>query len=204
MVGEHVQRRIGCGQHLNAETFVEGARQELRRGEFLRDGVVEVFGGAFAEAFGQAEKFLKGVVEPEARGGAAEEVVMAREDAPDLARLFDLVLANLQLLQGDALAVEHAEDIVVGLDEKFDRIGEGLVAREPGCLGVAMRADDGQRTDALIETARNGPRAVVCRKEPVLVKKSHLEVLPSACDRQRTSIVHPHRGVKCRNGAGGQ
>ena len=69
---------------------------------------------------------------------------MLGEDAPDLARVLDLRLADFQIVHGDALAVEHAEDVVVGLDEQRGGIRERLVVGKPGRLGVPVRADDGQ------------------------------------------------------------
>ena len=73
-----------------------------------------------AETVLQAKLFLKGVVEPQSGRGAAEEVVVLREDAPYLARVGRLpaiVLRNPKRLQRNSLRVEHPEDIVIGSDE---------------------------------------------------------------------------------------
>ena len=45
VVGEWVERAVGCGEDLNFETLVEGARQKLRRGQFFADGVIVKVGG---------------------------------------------------------------------------------------------------------------------------------------------------------------
>ena len=108
------------------------------------DGVVIEVGRLLRQPLLKAEQVLEGVVEPEARRGAAKQVVIAGEDAPDLARVFDLLLTDFEVVQRDALAVQHAEDIVVWLDEQGRRVGEWLVGGEPGCLGMSVGADDGQ------------------------------------------------------------
>ncbi len=110
--------------------------------------------------------FREGVVEPEAGGGSAEEVVVAGEDAPDLARVGGLLAVELRDAEGferDALRVEHAEDVVVGLDEEGGGVGEGLVFGEPARVGVAVRGDDGQVADGVVELSAMGRAA--CRRE---------------------------------------
>ena len=84
VIAQRIERRIGGGEHFKSETLVECARQELGRRELCGDGVVVVVGRLRGEALGQAEELLKGVVEPHARRGSAEEVVMLGEDAPDV------------------------------------------------------------------------------------------------------------------------
>ena len=100
------------------------------------DDVVVLVGSCLrTEALVEAELGFEGVVEPEAGGGAAEEVVVAGEDAPDFARgrrcRWPSTLGMPRDFEGDALRVEHAEDVVVGLDEEGGGIGEGLVVGEP-------------------------------------------------------------------------
>ena len=94
----------------------------------------------------QAEEFLERIVEPQARGRAAKQVIVAGEDAPHLARILDPRMADLQLLERNSLAVQHAEDVVIGLHEQRHRVGKRLVARKPSGLRVAVRAHDGQRS----------------------------------------------------------
>ena len=76
---------------------------------------------------------------------------MTGEDAPDLPRILRLRPSNLQFLERDSLAVEHSENVVVGLHEKFCRIGEGLVFRKPCRIGMPMRTDNWQASHLLIE-----------------------------------------------------
>ena len=113
----------------------------------LRDDVVVLVGVSGLEALGEAELIFEGVVEPEPGGGSAEEVVVPGEYAPDLAGVgafFAVDLGDAEGLEGDALRVEHAEDVVVGLDEERGGIGEGLVEGEPARVGVAVGREDGQ------------------------------------------------------------
>ena len=51
------------------------------------DRVVVRVGVVLAQSLLQAELLLKGVVQPQARRSSAKQVVVARKDAPDLARI---------------------------------------------------------------------------------------------------------------------
>ena len=86
MIGERVRGRVGGGEDFKIEPLEEGAGQELGCLQLFVDGVVVEIGGLLGEAFLEAEQLLEGIVEPEARRGAAEEVVVFGEDVPDLAR----------------------------------------------------------------------------------------------------------------------
>jgi len=44
---------------------------------------------------------------------------------------------------------------MVGMEQQFRRIAEGRVAREPGRIGMPVRADDRQVGYLLIESARD-------------------------------------------------
>jgi hypothetical protein len=61
-------------------------------------------------------------------------------------------------IQRNALRVEHAKDIVVGNDEQLSRRPECrvFVGQQPG-IDVAVRGDNWQWRDALIELTRNAP-----------------------------------------------
>src|SRR3546814_15598169 len=70
-----------------------------------------------------------------------------------------------QLLQRNALAVEHAEDVMIGDDQQACRIAEGGVVGEPGGIGMAVRRDDRQMLDLRIQPPRDRPRGRVGRSE---------------------------------------
>ena len=67
-------------------------------------------------------------VEPHARRRAAEQVIVSREHAPDLARVAlggaAIDARDAEFLERDALAVEHAEHVVIGREQQAGRIGE--------------------------------------------------------------------------------
>ena len=140
------------------------------------DDVVVLVGVFRAEAPGEAELVFEGVVEPEAGGGSAEEVVVPGEDAPDLAGVgafFAVDLGDAEGFEGDSLRVEHAEDVVVGLDEELGGIGKWLVEREPGGVGVAVRRDDGQVAYGFVESCGDGACLSVRGKQPVVIQNLH-------------------------------
>ncbi len=178
MVGKRVERGVRRRQHLDAKALIQRPRQKLRRLQFRFDGFVVRIRRRRRESFGQAEQLLKCIVQPQARGGSAEEMIVAGEDAPHLARILNLLVADLQFFKRDSLAVQHAKDVVIRLNEQRHRVGERLVAREPCGLRMAMRAHDGQGPDARIQPSRNRPCAFFRRKQPVFMKQRHSD-LPS-------------------------
>jgi hypothetical protein len=89
----------------------------------------------------KAEEFLEGIVEPKARGRAAKQMIVRREEPPHSERLLRIG-ALAQRLHRDALAVQHPQHIVVWQEEKRGRIREARVRREPASVRVSMRAQD--------------------------------------------------------------
>ena len=85
MVGERVQRRVGCGEHFDVEPLEERAGAELGRLRACRRSCRSSGRRFPREPLLEAEHSLEGVVEPEARGRAAKEVVVLGEDPPDFA-----------------------------------------------------------------------------------------------------------------------
>ena len=109
-------------------------------------------GGLFRKPLIQTKEFLESVIKPYARGRSAKQIVVAGKDAPHLARVFQLRLADFEVIEGDALAVKHTEYIMIGLHKEFSGVREGLVLRKPGCLRMPVRADDRQSANVLIKS----------------------------------------------------
>lgn len=103
---------------------------------------------------------------------------MLGEDAPDSARVFDDGLTDAEIVHGDALAIEHAEDVVIGLDEEGGGIGEGLIFCEPRSLGVPVRADERQLCNVRVKGASDFPRGRVGGKEAVFVDEHGCDSTP--------------------------
>ena len=97
---------------------------------------------------------------------------MVGEDAPDFAGVFELGRSDLEILKRDAPAVKHAENVVVGPDEKLGGIGKRLVVGEPRRAGVPVRAEDGQVADCGKEPPGDGTSVRVSGKKPVFMKQS--------------------------------
>src|SRR3546814_17019732 len=76
-------------------------------------------------------------------------------------------VCSSDLLQRNALAVEHAEDVMIGDDQQACRIAEGGVVGEPGGIGMAVRRDDRQMLDLRIQPPRDRPRGRVGREQAV-------------------------------------
>lgn len=56
---------------------------------------------------------------------------------------------------------------MIGMEQQLRRIAEGRIAREPGRIGMPVRADDRQARHLLVESARDIALRRVGRKEAV-------------------------------------
>ena len=199
MPAQVVERALGGGDHLDVEALEEGARPVFRTGERLRDGVVGEVRGLGGQAPLEAEEGREGVVEPGPGRGAAEEMVVLREEAPDPTPVGlngpAVTPAHAEVLESHALAVQHPEDVVVRHDEEPGRIGKGLVLRVPARVGMPVRRDDGEVAHLVVEPQRHPSSDGIRGKEPVLVDEhghtlrrwlraspgqTSMEVLPAA------------------------
>src|SRR6185437_3891124 len=144
---ERVDGSVRCCQYLDPEAVEERTGTELRRAQGLIDGLVELISVLCAQSLLQTEELLESVVEPQSRRSSAEEEIVLCEDPPDLARiglLPSVRLRNSERLHADSLRIQHAEDVVIRLDEERRRIRKRLVVCKPLRIRMSMRADDRQ------------------------------------------------------------
>jgi hypothetical protein len=193
VVREVVAGGVGGGEHLEAEALEQGAGAEVGAGEPLGDLVVHALGGGGGELHAHAEQLVQHVVQPGARGRAAEEVVVGGEPPPRRARVAldgraaaaaaGVAVAgraggparrHAEGLHGDALRVEHPEDVVVGREEQRGGLGERRVVGQQGGGDVPVRRDDRQRARLLVEPARQAPHRRVRVEEAVRVQHEGL------------------------------
>ena len=97
---------------------------------------------------------------------------------------------DLELFKGDALAVKHAEDVVIGLHKQLDWVRERLIAGKPSSLGVAVGAHDGLMPDAFIQSPRDGARLIISREKPVVMEKRHFVPLSGQGCIHHFTIMH--------------
>jgi hypothetical protein len=95
---------------------------------------------------------------------------MSGKNAPDIARVPNLLTPYLQILKRNTLAVKHSINIVVGLNKQPRRIGEWEIVGKPACLGMTVWTDDGKRTDGCVESSGDGAGVRVGREKPVIMK----------------------------------
>jgi hypothetical protein len=136
---------IGGAQDLDVESFEEGAGAVLGAGETLFQVVVDLPGAPGGRLLRYAEDVYELIGEPEARGGAAEEVEVLTEALPDtpVVRLDGGAVEGryAEVLHRDAPAVEHPEDVVIGDDEEVGWRAQGRVpVRKEGGWDVPVRA----------------------------------------------------------------
>ena len=181
MPAQVVERALGRGDDLDVEPLEQRARPELGPRQAVGDVVVVGVGGLGRQAVVEAEDRLEGMVEPEPRRRAAQQVVVLGEAAPDRAAVglgrAAVGARHAEVGERHALRAEHAEDVVVGDDEELRRIGERQVLGVPARVGVAVRADDRQVAHLGVERARKAPHRGIGRKQPVRIQKSAMRAL---------------------------
>ena len=145
---EIVERAFGRADRLDVEALEQGAGAQLRFFQLGGDLVVDPVGVLGGQPLVDAEDRRGRVLEPQPRRRAAEEVPVAGEELPDLARVgldrSAVFARDAELLEPHALRIKHAEDVVIWLDEKRRGIGKGIVLGIPARVGVAVRGDDRQ------------------------------------------------------------
>ncbi len=135
MMIERVGGGVGRRQDLDVEPLEQRARPERVLAETIRDHVVQPVGVRRRQAFLDPEQRRERTLEPEPGRGAAEQGPVRGERAPDDATVrldrSAVPTRHAETLERNALAVEHAEDVMIGHDEEPSGIGEVLVPREP-------------------------------------------------------------------------
>jgi hypothetical protein len=92
---------------------------------------------------------------------------------------------HAEAFQRNALAEQHAEDIVVRDDQQARRIGERLVEGIPARIGVAVRTDDRQVLYGGVECAGDRTHARLGREQQIGVDQcihTGRAAPPSACN----------------------
>ena len=178
MLRQRIDRGFRRGQRLDVETFEQCARPECGLLQLAGDQVVEAIGIARIQPLLDAEQRRKAVLHPQPGRRAAEQVPVARQQAPDRARIAlgraAVGTRHAQRLERHALAVEHPEDVVVRDHEQGRRIAERLVAGEPGRIAMTVRADDRQRCHLAIQAPGDRPRILLRREQDVGMRHDSL------------------------------
>ena len=175
---EVVERRLGGRQRLDVESLEQRTWTKVGFLQPLGYAIVGRIGVLGRQRNRRVEDARQHPVEPHARRRAAEQVIVRREQAPDLARIPLGVAAvdarDAEVLELDALAVEHAKYVVVGRQQQARGIGEVAVVRKPFRVGVTMRADDRQVFDELVEVPCNRSRGRIGREKPIGIEFVHI------------------------------
>ncbi len=98
---------------------------------------------------------------------------------------------NAELLERNALRIEHPEQVVIGSQQQLGRVAERFVAGEPRRIGVTVRADDRQAGDGAIEFARDCAGGGIRGKQPVgmQIQRSRHGDLPKASGWAERSTI---------------
>ena len=122
---------------------------------------------------GETEDLRKRVVQPQPGRRATEQVVMFSETPPD----FPVVgfhppatVIDAELSEADSLAVQHPEQVVIGLYQQFCRVRERLVPGKPGDIRVTVGADDRQVGRFRVKTPGYGTHRGLNREQAIGVQ----------------------------------
>lgn len=165
-----VLRPLGGGQEADVEPVEQRPRLERVGRELFVDRVVIMIRSARIERHVEAEHLAEHMAQPHRRGRAAEEVGMFGERPPCRARIgrrHPGLARHAQVVERHTLRIEHAVDVVIRREQQFGRVRPVGVGREPGRIGMPVRADDRQPGHFGIERTRDAPRAIFRRKQPV-------------------------------------
>ena len=153
---KRVERTFGRRNHLDPEAVEQGARAEGVGRQRCGDTVVIEVRRRRFELHLDPERFGKYPVHPHPRRGAAEEMVILREQAPACPRV-GIGVADAERVERDALRIEHPEHIMIGMEQQLGCVAERRIVRKPAGVGMAVRADDGQVRDFPVKPPRDAP-----------------------------------------------
>jgi len=173
---ERVRGPVRGAQDLDIEPLEQRAGSVLGGGQLGGQLVVGGLGVVAVQLLLDAEDLVELVRQPYAAGRAAEEVEVLGEGLPDLAMIrldrTPISPRDAQRLQGHALGVEHAENIMVGDDEQVRGRAEGRVlVGQQRRIDVAVRRYDWQSGDTVIELACHAALSWVCCEETIRRQK---------------------------------
>ena len=97
-------------------------------------------------------------------------MVVVSEDTEGISRV-DIGTAavgagHTQRVIGHALAGQHAQNVMIGRDQKVGGVRKGRIIGEPRRFAMAVRADQWRAGDAFIKRLRLGADGRFRRKEP--------------------------------------
>ena len=177
-----IERAFGGRDDFDVESFKKRSGAEVVVPKTRADMIIVGVGGVGSECLGKPEYLLERMVEPKPRRRSSEEIVVFREQAPDLPAVFlggsAICTRHPQGLKRHALRMKHAEHVVIGRDEEIGRVWKMGILREPTRVRVTMGRNDRRGFDGFIERARNVACSCLCWKQPVGVKERHGQRLP--------------------------
>ena len=115
MVLERVERAFGRCEDFYPVAIEQRSGAELGSLQLLGDGIEIKVGGACIEPHIEPECLGKDPVEPCSRGGGTEQVIILRE-YPPRGTWIRVTSGNTQILENDSLRIEHAEDVMIGVE----------------------------------------------------------------------------------------
>ncbi len=147
---ERIVGTLGSREELNTEALEQGAGSERVAGEPFANTVEIEVARRFIQRDVEAQDLGEDMVEPQLRRCTTEQVIVAGKGAPRLARVGvgrAVARRYAELSEVDALAIEHAEQIMVGRKQQAGRIAPRRIGSEPARIGMAVRRDDRQPGD---------------------------------------------------------
>jgi len=101
---------------------------------------------------------------------------MAGKNPPDLSCILQFRLADLEIFQRYSLAVQHAINVVVGLNQKLCRVRKRLIFRKPRRLRVSVRTHKGKSSHMFVECSGDPSCIWLCWEKAVWVDQHDLSL----------------------------
>ncbi len=171
---ERVGRVVRRAERLDSGPLEEDARPELRAGELRRQLVVHGPGVVARERLVDPEHLVELMGQPQAGRCRPEEEKVVGKELPG-ATVVGLGRGvgrtpvsdrNPECLERDPLRVEHPQDVMVRDNEQIRGCPEGRVrVGKESRVDVAVRADDREAGDAVVELAGDQPLGGIWREK---------------------------------------
>ncbi len=200
MEGERIAGCISRAEHLDIEALEKVSRLESLQLQLRRNLIVNHRRGVAAQFLLHPEDLDKLLFEPRATGRSSEEMEIVGKDLPYLSVIpFDdpaILSRNPNVLQGNALGIEHPEDVMVGDDQQICRRSKrGLFLSKELRVDVPVRTDQRQVDDRVIELSGDrllrgiGIEIPVLRKIPLFC---HAIASSTSCEGLSPSNLPTH------------
>ena len=176
---ERAEGTVGRRQELNTRPLEHGSGPELVPPQAGAHVVVDRVRRLGPQGYVDAQHLCQRVLQPELRRRAPEQMEVIGECTPDepavALRVAPVERPDAERLEGDPLAVQHAQQVMVPRHQLGGRVAEPDVVGELCRVAVTVRAHDGQRPRPLVDAPGDLPGARISGQESIVVQHGAMQ-----------------------------